>query len=403
MMQVLVVVAILCLLALTLHYPRPATVLWVLATETSPDQWLDGLVGGYETIIAGMKAFGFLLVLVLALRGGWRGDRWNPAIAFALMFLVGLMHGLLPGLSGLESLRSLLGSAGPFLFGFVLLRGDVVAAVEGACLWGPLFTVLFGALLAAIGLDHMYAIQQGAIRLGASGQAPFLAGFALVGVYAALRRLVAGGGGAAAALLGLNLLIVALTGARMPIILGLGVTLAALAMQRRVMALAAAGGLAAIMLIFAGAFSFLRVIDLAQLGEATDLSNRDLVWPYFQAAIAASPLVGWGVGAGKIVIPLTNTLAGLIGTNAAHNEYLRIGTEGGALGLTCLIGLMVAWLVRGTRGLPPAERWLMRLIFAAFAVHSATDNTLIATTASVFFLWVSTVFAKSGQLASEAA
>jgi hypothetical protein len=59
--------------------------------------------------------------------------------------------------------------------------------------------------------------------------------------------------------------------------------------------------------------------------------------------------------------------------------------------------------VRGTRGLPPAERWLMRLIFAAFAVHSATDNTLIATTASVFFLWVSTVFAKSGQLASEAA
>ncbi len=35
----------------------------------------------------------------------------------------------------------------------------------------------------------------------------------------------------------------------------------------------------------------------------------------------------------------------------------------------------------------------MRLVFFAFALHSLTDNTLIATTSSVFFLWVSAVFA----------
>jgi hypothetical protein len=36
----------------------------------------------------------------------------------------------------------------------------------------------------------------------------------------------------------------------------------------------------------------------------------------------------------------------------------------------------------------------MRLVFLAFAVHSLTDNTLIATTASVLFAWVSAVFAR---------
>jgi O-antigen ligase len=136
-----------------------------------------------------------------------------------------------------------------------------------------------------------------------------------------------------------------------------------------------------------------RVIDLVRLGEAANLSNRDLVWPYFQQAFAASPLFGWGVGAGKVIIPITSPLSALIGTNAAHDEYLRIGAEGGVLGLGVLLVLLWLWVARGSAALPPGPRTLMRLIFLGFAIHSATDNTLIATTSSVFFLWVSAVFA----------
>jgi hypothetical protein len=43
----------------------------------------------------------------------------------------------------------------------------------------------------------------------------------------------------------------------------------------------------------------------------------------------------------------------------------------------------------------PAERWVMRLVFLVFALHSATDNTLIATTSSLMFAWVSAVFARA--------
>ncbi len=151
------------------------------------------------------------------------------------------------------------------------------------------------------------------------------------------------------ALAGLNLSIILLTGARVPLLLGLLVAVAILVIQRRLMLLAALGALLSLALMFWPFLTLFRVIDLAQLGEAANLSNRNLVWPYFLRALSASPLFGWGVGAGKVIIPVTSPLTAQLGTNAAHNEYLR-------------------------------------LVFLGFAIHSATDNTLIATTSSVFFL-----------------
>jgi O-antigen ligase len=401
--QALVVVSGFCALGLTAIFPRLACALWILALETSPDAWLDHLIGEHETIIGVMKAFGLVLVAVLALRGGARADRYNPGFAFGVMFAVGLMHGLYPGLSLLASLRSLIGSAGPFLFSFVRLQPGSVRAIQRAAIWGPLFTVGFGGLLALTGLDHMYVIEQGAVRLGASGEPPFLAGFALIGVYAGLIAFLRRPAAAQARMVGVNLLIILLTGARTPLALALAVTLLLLLRQRRLLLLAATGALASLAAIFIQGLSFLRVVDLAQLGEASNLSNRDLVWPYFQQACLASPLFGWGVGAGKVIIPFNAALSALIGTNAAHNEYLRIGAEGGIVGLSLLGTLIFLWVRRGSAALPADERWLMRLIFLGFALHSATDNTLIATTSSVFFIWVSAVFATAPEPSKAAA
>jgi len=390
---VLVVFISVCALGLILRFVRVVTVFWILAMETSPDAWLDNLVGGHEAIIAAMKGFGLLLVGVIGLRSGWRRDRYNPGFAFAAMFLAGLMHGLCPGLSLLASLRSLIGSAGPFMFSFVRLPPEIIRDTINAAIFGPTVTVGFGAVLALTGLDQMYGVEQGAMRLGASGEAPFLAGFALIAVYAGLMEWLRAPCRRQAVMLGVNLVIILLTGARTPLALALLVTLCVLAAQRRVMALACFGALAAAAVMCFSALSFLRVFDLVKLGEASDLSNRDLVWPYFIGAIRESPWFGWGVGAGKVIIPVTSRLTALIGTNAAHDEYLRIGSEGGLIGLFLLIALMFLWMSHGSRHLPPPERWLVRLVFAAFALHSMTDNTLIATTSSIFFMWISVVFA----------
>lgn len=398
----LVVLLTLCLLGLTLRFPRAACVLSILALETSPDSWLSPLTGGHEMIIGILKAFGLVLVAVLWLRTGARWDRYNPSLAFTVMFLAGLMHGLHPGLTLLSSLRSLIGSAAPFLFGFVRLPENFGQAVRRATICGPLFTIAFGSLLAITGLAPLYVLEQGALRLGGSGEPPFLAGFALIAVYAGLIEHARRPNHLEAGLIALNLLIILLTGARLPLALAVLLIFSLLILQRRLMALAACGAAAALSVMFLNNLTFLRIIDLAQLGEAANLSHRDLVWPYFQAAITASPFFGWGIGAGKIIIPVTSQLTTLIGTNAAHDEYLRIGSEGGIFGLVLLVTCIFLWVMRGTCPLPRDQRWLIRLIFLGFMAHSATDNTLIATTSSIFFIWVSTVFATAPEAAKRA-
>lgn len=128
-------------------------------------------------------------------------------------------------------------------------------------------------------------------------------------------------------------------------------------------------------------------------GDEAGLSGRDLIWPIFRDVRDASPWVGWGVGAGKVLVAEDDPLARLLGTTAAHNEYLRIGVDGGWLGLGLLVVMFVAWTWWHTRRLSPTERVVLRLVMAGFAVHAYTDNVLIATTASVLFTWVSAAFA----------
>lgn len=405
MILFLVVLCAICLLSLTILFPRPATLLWLLALATSPDAWADRLAGTaqHETIIALLKAFGLVILAALTLRHGLKRDRYNPAFAFITIFLTGLMHGLYPGLSLLSSTRSLIGSASPFLFSFTRLPDDFRRTVIGAVLWGPLCAVGFNIFLTAAGLDHMYVFEQGALRLGATGQPPFLAGFALIGVYAALLETVSAPRRAAAAALAVNFAIILLTGARAPLAIACLDILALLILQRRLVPLAGAGAMLAAATLFSSWLGFIRIITLTQLGEAANLSHRNIVWPYFQQAFWSSPIFGWGVGAGKVIIPVTSRLNTELGTNAAHNEYLRLGAEGGLFGLTLLIALIILWVRRGTAAMPAAQRWLTCLIFISFAVHSATDNTMIATTSSTFFLWASCIFATAENRSKPAA
>jgi O-antigen ligase len=393
--QGMAVVALLCGAAAALWFPLAATVLWMAVIECTPELWRSG---AHEGIIGAEKAAGILLVLLLALRFGLRSDRYNPAFAFAAMFVIGPIHGLYPGLTLLSSLRSLLGSAGPFLFGFVRTGTSFRQVVARMATIGALLNLLAGIVLNLLHIHPLYDLEDGAFRLGGAGIPAFLGGFALIGVYAGLLEILraeapdAGSPWLDFLLLGVNLTLLLLSGARAPLFLAVLLCLITFLMRGRVIVLAAGGALAALVVLFAGQFGFIRAVNLLQQGQAENLSNRNLIWPQFEAGLAASPWVGWGVGAGKMVVPASAGIAQLLGTTAAHNEYLRIGCEGGFFGLALLIVCMALWAWRGSEPLPRAERWFMRLVFLAFGVHSATDNTLIATTSSVLFIWTSAVF-----------
>jgi hypothetical protein len=389
--------ALVVALAAAARFPVAATLLWIIAIEITPDQWFSG---AHETVIGVEKGAGVALVALLGLRFGWRRDRYNPGFAFVAMFFTGLLHGLYPGLTLTSSLRTLIGSAAPFAFGFVTTGPAFRRAVVRTVTAGPLLNLITGAALAALHVHAIYTMEGGVFRLAGAGLPAFLGGFALIAIYAGLLEmlrpqpvnLLEPG------LLVLNFGILLLTGARTPLALASLLILGVILAKRNLTALAAAGAMLAVAILFLGQFSFIRAVDLVQSGQAGNLSNRDLIWPYFEAALTASLWLGWGVGAGKMVVPATHGIAQLIGTNAAHNEYLRIGCEGGVVGLALLILCMALWAARGARAMPIAEGWFMRLVFIAFAVHSATDNTLIATTSSVMFIWITAVFSAPNEV-----
>jgi O-antigen ligase len=386
----LAALALVIIIAGAARFPVAATVLWILAIEATPDLWFSG---AHEALIAAEKGVGIAFVLLLGLRFGWRRDRYNPGFAFLVMFVAGLLHGFYPGLTMISSLRSLIGSAAPFAFGFVKPGPGFRRCVVRIVTLGPLVNLAAGAVLSLLHLHPIFTMEDGIFRLAGAGLPAFLGGFALIAIYAGLLEMLRPQANTAEpALLALNFAILLLTGARTPLALAAALTLGVLIAQRRLMVLAGLGAILAVAVLFLGKFSFIRVVDLLRLGQAGNLSNRDLIWPYFESAIAGSPWLGWGVGAGKVLVPTSHGIAQLIGTNAAHNEYLRIGCEGGLFGLAVLILCMALWAIRGTRHLPCAESWFLRVVFIAFAVHSATDNTLIATTSSVMFIWIIAVF-----------
>ena len=390
-------------LALAAAYPAEATALWLAALATCPEMWLGDLIGRAPEIIGIDKAIGLTLLALSLLRYGGRYDDFNPGLAFLFMFSAGFMHGVWPGLSVADSVRSLIGSAAPFAFSWSRLSPAWSRRVIGTVIAAPFVIIGFGACLAAAGLRPLYSVEDGALRLGASTHPAFLAGFALVSVYALLLEQVRGARGWRLAMLGADILVLLATGARAPLGLALLLILLVTAAvptprwswRSRIPVLLAVAAAPAAAVLAAPFLGFVRLLSLASQGNVTDLSNRTLIWPIYEAAFWRSPWFGWGTGSGKVLVPVGTLLWHLLGTNAAHDEYLRIAVEGGGLGLGLLLLLVTLWLLRGTRCMPRAEKTVMVLVFLAFAIHSATDNTLIATTASLMFAWVSAVFARA--------
>ena len=392
-----------CVGVLVIRFPVWMSGAWLLLAGTSPEMWLGDLMPGYEnTITAVVKMIGLALAGVCMLRYGARLDMLNPAFAFIGIFVIGFAHGLFPTLTAMDSVRSLIGSAAPFAFSFSRMSRRWCHTMITATIWVSPVIVLFGVLLAGAGLRPLFDNVDGTLRLEGSTHPAFLGGFAMTGVYASLVELYRDGRSKHLGAMVINFLILVATGARAPLAYALLVTAASFFMlksvhfpARRRIPLVLAGMLVLPLgVALATGSSSIRLLTVLS-GEASDLSGRDLIWPFFQRAWDASPLFGWGVGASKMVLDPDSLLAKLLGTTAAHNEYLRIGVEGGYFGLGLLISMLALWAIRHTRDMRATDRFILRGVFICFAAHSLTDNTLISATASVLFAWVSTVFGRA--------
>lgn len=389
-------------LFLVLCYPVAFCVSWLIVTALTLEMTLNDLVGpaAFQATIAGVKGCGILLVIVCAFRYGTRWDPYSPAWGFGLIAATGLVHGLYPGLTATDSLRSLLGSASPYAFGFVRVPAAWARTIIRATIWCPPIAVMAGAGFAVAGLRPMF-VDSGGWRLAGLGHPAFLAGICLPAIYAGLIEVWRDGRPRDRLMIVANLLILVLTGARAPLAYALavgGMTVLtvpsrSVSSRDRFLVVTLAGLLLPVLMLLAGDLTTVRLFNVVA-NDAGNLSGRQYLWPAFEAAAAGSPWLGWGLGAGNVIISPASPIAQMLHTWAAHNEYLRMEVEGGQIGRTVLILLFGLWAWSNTRPLTASERRILRYAFVAFGAHAFTDNVLISTPSCVLFTFVIAVFAR---------
>lgn len=381
---------------------------WLLVTGLSLEMAAADVIGpaAFEPTIAAVKATEIGLVMLTVLRLGLVLDLFNPIWAFAAMAAMGVIVGTWPGLTRLAMARSLVGDVTPFLLFFCVKPAGWGAAMRRAVTLAPALSVVLGTLLDLAGLRPVF-LDSGGLRLAGLGHPAFLAGVCLPALYAGLIRWLRTASPGEAALIGINLAILFLTGARAPaayaaFVIGGSLLLApgsAVPRAHRLVLIVAGLVTIPVLLVLGESYGSLRLFEVLN-GKAENLSGRQLLWPMFEAASAKAPWFGWGLGSGNLGIPPDSPIIALLHTWAAHNEYLRIQVEGGYIGRSLLILLFVLWAISHTRRLRALEQVVMRLVFVAFAAHAMTDNVLISTPACVLFAFIAAIYAEADDAAS---
>jgi len=395
-------------MVLACRHLTAAWVGWLLVTGLSLEMAAADVIGpaAFQPAIAAVKATEIGLVVLTILRLGLVLDRFNPVWAFAAMAATSVVAGTHPDLTLLEEARSLIGDITPFLLFFCVKPAGWGATMRRAITLAPALSVVLGTLLDVAGLRPVF-LQSGGLRLAGLGHPAFLAVVCLPALYAGLIRWLRTASLREAALIGINLTILFLTGARAPaayaaVVIGGSLLLApgsAVPRAHRLVLIAAGLTTIPVLLVLGQSYRSLRLFEVLN-GNADNLSGRQLLWPMFEAAAAKAPWFGWGLGSGNLVIPRDGPIVVLLHTWAAHNEYLRIQVEGGHVGRSLLIALFVLWAISHTRRLPGLERVVMRLVFVTFAAHAMTDNVLISTPACVFFAFIAAIYAEADDAAS---
>jgi O-antigen ligase len=392
--------AVLALAALALYqFPVALAGVMVLTYGLAIDIQFEQMTGGGGTAALGaaiVKVVPFAVAGMLLLRYGINSVINWPFMVFvaiAGLSLVILPIGRVAGFGDMA--RSFIGSTAPFVLAFALAPHRFWTALCRGVALVPLLSVLFGLVAEVVGFSP---ILDPAGRLNGLHSAPFLAGFCVTAVFAStleylrnfrLRWLLLGG---------LNLAIMLGTQARAPFIATALFLLLVLVLSgervfplRRKVDLLMGGMVPALLLLGPALLYALQRFT----GESENLSGRDIIWPYFIDAIEQRPLFGFGLGAGKLIVDPEDPTIKLLGSSAAHNEYLRLAVDAGIVGCAAIFLSIIIWIWNGTRRARPADQLVLRCGLIAALLHSGFDNTLIASTSVMQFSFFAAALARA--------
>jgi O-antigen ligase len=382
------------------QFPLALVGAMVLTYGVALDLQLDQLTSGGASAALGaavVKVVPFAVAGALLLRYGInRAVNW-PFIAF--LAIAGLSLAILPigRVAGFgDMIRSFIGSTAPFVLGFALAPHRFWTALCRGAALVPLISVLVGLVAHVVGFNPI--LDPGG-RLNGLHSAPFLAGFCVTAIFASTLEYLRGFRLRWLLLGGANLAILLGTQARAPFIAVALFLLLVFALSgervfplRRKVDLLMGGMVPAVLLLGPALLYALQRFT----GEGSEnFSGRDIIWPYFIEAIEQRPLFGFGLGAGKLIVDPEDPTIKLLGSSAAHNEYLRLAVDAGIVGCAAIFLSIIMWVWNGTRRARSADQLVLRCALVAALLHSGFDNTLIASTAIMQFAFFAAALARA--------
>lgn len=278
--------------------------------------------------------------------------------------------------------RSLISFVGPWiLFTFRPTVSDAKNIVSFVMKL-PIIAVIWGIILQTFGIYTIWSgLDGGFLRLQGSLIPAGMTAVAMVGTFAAMLA-YAHKHRHSAVILPVNIGILILSGGRM----GIAATavLVAATVATRIKLSFRSG------LFISLAIMFLSVFIIVFGGSTIDrfmdnsLSGRDYLWEYLEYVKANFYYAGVGLGHQPSFVP--PWLEIIVGTTAAHDEYLRLQLELGVFASSACLLLMLTLLFVAWNAAKIRNDLLMPCSVAVFAIYSTTDNTFSSITAILILI-----------------
>ncbi len=392
-------------------FPRAAAIFGVMSLITSPEnfKFAADFANQYTpgTSAQTLHKFFLLAALLPALARGCFHMRANPPI-FALLIMMAIsltLSSTYPGLDFNQMVKSFISLSLPFLLlNYAFMRGEetfwlriitilpIISLILGFIAEWMILVNPVGKLIKVLDVEYT-----GAFRLRGVNFPAFMGffGFAAViaGTYMAVLR------GQRRYFIGVFIALACtiLSGTRMPSALAIMVVvLSILFVSRGAMRPSAkiamslmGGAVLAGILIFYWPNIMARTFNSGQ-EPGLNTSGRTEVWEVMQQAIDINPLFGRGIGAGAILL-VEKEEAGVLATAAAHNEYLRLLSDAGWVGLILFVCSIVIYVAGNSKLIGRDGLIFVTTVFIAYAIYSYTDNTISAPPAIVLMAAISAI------------
>lgn len=392
-------------------FPRASAIFGVASLITSPEnfKFVAEFANAYTpgTSAQTLHKFFVLAALLPALARGAFHLRANPPI-FALLIMMAMsltVSSTYPGLDFTQMLKSFISLSLPFLLlNYAFMRGEETFWLRIITIL-PVVSVILGliaqsmALVNPVGKPVMVIDTEytGAFRLRGVNFAAFMGFFGFAAVVAATYMSVLRGQRRYFFGLLIALACTILSGTRMPSAMAIMVVvLSILFVSRGTMRPSAKIGMGLMGgAVLAGILIFYWPNIMARTFNASNepdlnTSGRTEVWEAMQGAIDVNPLFGRGIGAGAILL-VEKEASGELATAAAHNEYLRLLSDAGWVGLILFCASIFVYVSGNSKLIGRDGLIFISLVFVAYAIYSYTDNTISAPPAIVLMAAIAAI------------